>query len=53
MGVSDNLVKNQKRPKVILCTPEQKVQGRGMQSSNWTWYLDAVFVKIDGERHYL
>ena len=24
-----------------------------MQSSNWRWYLDEVFVKINGERHYL
>ena len=25
----------------------------GMQSSNWKWHLDEVFVKINGERHYL
>ena len=24
-----------------------------MQSSNWKWQLDEVFVKINGERHYL
>ena len=24
-----------------------------MQSSNWEWHLDEVFVKINGERHYL
>ena len=24
-----------------------------MQSSNWKWHLDEVFVKINGERHYL
>ena len=24
-----------------------------MKSSNWKWYLDEVFVKIIGERHYL
>ena len=24
-----------------------------MQSSNWKWHLDDVFVKINGERHYL
>ena len=24
-----------------------------MQSSNWKWRLDEVFVKINGERHYL
>lgn len=25
----------------------------GMKSSRWRWHLDEVFVKIDGERHYL
>ena len=24
-----------------------------MQSINWKWHLDEVFVKINGERHYL
>ena len=24
-----------------------------MQSSNWKWHLDEVFVKINGERHHL
>ena len=24
-----------------------------MHSSNWKWHLDEVFVKINGERHYL
>ena len=24
-----------------------------MQSSNWKWHLDEVFVKINGEIHYL
>ena len=24
-----------------------------MQSSNWRWHLNEVFVKINGERHYL
>ena len=24
-----------------------------MQASNWKWHLDEVFVKINGERHYL
>ena len=24
-----------------------------MQSINWRWHLDEVFVKINGERHYL
>ena len=26
---------------------------RGMRSSHWRWHLDEVFVKINGERHYL
>ena len=31
-----------------------KNAGQGvMQSSNWRWHLDEVFVKISGERHYL
>jgi len=25
----------------------------GMKSSHWRWLLDEMFVKIDGERHYL
>ena len=25
----------------------------GMQSSHWQWHLDEMFVKINGERHYL
>jgi putative transposase len=24
-----------------------------MKSSRWRWYVDEVFVKINGERHYL
>ena len=32
---------------------DQKTHGRGMQSSNWKWHLDEVFVKINGEIHYL
>ena len=24
-----------------------------MQSSNWKWHLDEVYVKINGEKHYL
>jgi putative transposase len=31
----------------------KKRSARGMQSSNWKWHLDEVFVKINGERHYL
>jgi len=26
---------------------------KGMRSSRWRWYLDEVFVKINGETHYL
>ena len=25
----------------------------GMKSSRWRWHLDEIFVKINGERHYL
>jgi putative transposase len=25
----------------------------GLRSSHWRWHLDEVFVKINGERHYL
>lgn len=25
----------------------------GMKSSRWCWHLDEMFVKINGERHYL
>jgi hypothetical protein len=25
----------------------------GMSSSSWRWHLDEVFVKVNGERHYL
>jgi putative transposase len=25
----------------------------GMRSSRWRWHLDEVFVKINGEKHYL
>ena len=31
----------------------KKRRAWGMQSSNWKWHLDEVFVKINGERHYL
>ena len=31
----------------------KKSRAGGMQSSNWKWHLDEVFVKINGERHYL
>jgi putative transposase len=31
----------------------RKRRVKGMRSSNWRWHLDEVFVKINGERHYL
>ena len=31
----------------------RKRRVEGMRSSNWRWHLDEVFVKINGERHYL
>ena len=31
----------------------KKRRAVGMQASNWKWQLDEVFVKINGERHYL
>ena len=31
----------------------KKRRAGGLQSSNWKWHLDEVFVKINGERHYL
>ncbi len=31
----------------------RKRRVEGMRSSRWRWYLDEVFVKINGERHYL
>ena len=31
----------------------QKRRIEGMKSSRWRWHLDEVFVKINGERHYL
>ena len=31
----------------------KKRRAGGMHSSTWRWYLDEIFVKINGERHYL
>ena len=31
----------------------KKRRAGGIQSSNWRWHLDEVFVKINGERYYL
>tara|TARA_A100001015_G_scaffold230757_1_gene261101 strand:- start:1236 stop:1439 length:204 start_codon:yes stop_codon:yes gene_type:complete len=31
----------------------KKRRAERIQYSNWKWHLDEVFVKINGERHYL
>ncbi len=31
----------------------RKRRVEGMRSSHWTWHRDEIFVKINGERHYL
>ena len=31
----------------------RKRRVEGMKSSRWQWHLDEIFVKINGERHYL
>lgn len=31
----------------------RKRRVESMRSSHWRWHLDEVFVKINGERHYL
>ena len=31
----------------------RKRRVEGMRSSGWRWHLDEVFVRINGERHYL
>ena len=31
----------------------KKRRAGGLQSSSWKWHLDEVFVKVNGERHYL
>jgi len=30
-----------------------ETQPERMKSSSWRWHLDEIFVKINGERHYL
>jgi putative transposase len=37
----------------IFANEIRKRRIEGMQSSRWQWHLDEVFVKINGERHYL
>ena len=34
-------------------TKIKKRRAGGIQASHWKWHLDEVFVKINGERHYL
>ena len=36
-----------------LASQIKKRRAGGIQSSNWKWHLDEVFVKINGERQYL
>jgi putative transposase len=37
----------------IFASEIRKRRIEGMRSSRWRWHLDEVFVKINGERHYL
>lgn len=37
----------------IFASEIRKRRITGMNSSGWRWHLDEVFVKINGERHYL
>lgn len=37
----------------LFASEIRKRRVSGMRSSRWRWHLDEVFVKIDGERHYL
>ncbi|WP_380054300.1 IS6 family transposase [Falsihalocynthiibacter sp. SS001] len=37
----------------IFASEIKKRRISGMKSSRWRWHLDEVFVKINGERHYL
>ena len=37
----------------MLASEIRKRQIAGLKSSRWQWHLDEVFVKINGERHYL
>lgn len=41
------------RPKQTNGMPIPPASGRGDKSSRWRWHLDEVFVKTNGERHYL
>jgi putative transposase len=37
----------------LFASEIRKRRIEGMKSSRWQWHLDEVFVKINGERHYL
>ncbi len=37
----------------MFATELRKRPVEGMRSSNWRWHLDEIFVKVNGERHYL
>jgi len=37
----------------IFASEIRKRRVEGMRSSSWRWHLDEMFVKINGERHYL
>ncbi|MCT8328232.1 IS6 family transposase [Albidovulum sediminis] len=37
----------------MFATEIRKRRIEGMQLSRWKWHLDEIFVKINGERHYL
>jgi putative transposase len=37
----------------IFASEIRKRRIEGMKSSRWRWHLDEIFVKINGERHYL
>ena len=48
--LSSDRRRSQTAPAVALL---KKHRIAGMKSSRWRWHLDEVFVKINGERHYL
>lgn len=37
----------------LFATEIRKRRVSGIRSSHWRWHLDEVFVKINGQRHYL
>jgi len=37
----------------LFASEIRKLRVAGMRSSHWRWHLDEVFVKINGEQHYL